>query len=209
MCVLIQATLRDSFGRLADKQVSQNHGIFFSCYQTLEELVNTMHIPSKGHLRSVGCIVIALHLVSLVLLFSRLGAILRDQLFIVATSILAIPIEFFTILQAMLFVVGVALGIGVLWLSNAARLTLIVFHSAYVLLLFPSFLLLLIFGLYTGGLRGDDARWSSPLIPDFWLQLAGFTGHMLVFLIPIVLSVFFVFYFMRDGVRKQFYGEAR
>lgn len=151
-------------------------------------------------IKRVAYFIIITNLILLLLSFLHSG-IIGYQFFIFIDTPL---MDHVFLIFICLFTGGIILGIGILLLNNIARLIFIVFQVFYAIILLPSFVIVFIFGLYTGGLQGDDARWASPVSIEFWQQITRFSFTMSVFVIPLLLSIFYIIFFTRPKVKEQF-----
>lgn len=112
---------------------------------------------------------------------------------------------FILLVGLLILLSNIILGIGILLLKNWARIIFIIMQIiSLVFSIFP-FLIILTFGLGNPSQFGDTHEaWGDPLTAKFFIQLVSFIMGISVVALPMLFSIFCIFYYLRSNVKKQF-----
>lgn len=104
-----------------------------------------------------------------------------------------------------IIIVNIILGIGVLLLKTRSRRAFVAMQIVNLTLSVWPFMCFLTLGLGSAGKFGDDhIPWAPISTFLFWEQMTNFIVGMLFPMVPMLLSIFYMFYFTHPKVKKVF-----
>jgi hypothetical protein len=138
-----------------------------------------------------------------------INTIINLLLLIFLCSILLsfVPFGYFQFILLGLFIVCInfVLGFGIILLRNWARRGFILMQIVSLALSIYPFLVILQFGLGNPSQFGDNReQWASLFTTKFFGQLVSFIIGMSFPVLPMLFSIFCIFYLLRFSIKNQF-----